>query len=242
MGNVGSVAFRESYSKNGFAQPYDSPDLMLLVGEEGRLFARPTTPLAAGQASSITGLLQLPETRSRAASFVCAGPGSRLTLDPKGNVPWSARLSSLSKLGACPGGTPVAGEVAITLGDGRQPSGMTSTIEGAPFAAPVGDVAVSSNADNSAVTAEVFSLSPMGSVVFSFERAGTAPLAEGAFLIVPEGGPDAGAVYCAGAGSTVRTGGSGSDFFLESVSLQGLTRLGTCQGAAAEGELYLCGG
>jgi hypothetical protein len=185
----------------------------------------------------------LPAVATRKQTFVCAGPGSFMSIDQEGGPgSWSARLASLSQLGGCPGGTPVEGEVNITLGNGQSPSGMTSTLQGANFAMPMGESFITAHLGHPGVVAAAFTESPMGSAIFAFEQAASAPIDEGAYLIIPDGAPDAGAVYCVGPGSTVTTSGSPIDFLIETVSFKGLSRLGSCPATAVAGSLSLCGG
>jgi hypothetical protein len=165
-----------------------------------------------------------------------------MTVVPDQNVPWVARLRSLSQLGGCPGGTLVEGEVNIALSSGEGPSGMTSTLQGASFAVPMGEGRWTSKLGQAGVVAELFTETPMGAAIFAFEPGTGSPIAEGAYLIVPDGAPDAGAVYCAGPGSTVTTDSTGPDFLIETVSFKSLSRLGACPATAVEGSLDLCGG
>jgi hypothetical protein len=244
VGTIGENVLNESYPPGDPMAPFDSPDVMLTFGGVGRAFLRPTAPPFPGQVTfGVTGMVDLPASETRQQSFVCAaGPGSLMTVVPDQNVPWVARLRSLSQLGGCPGGTPVEGEVNVTLGSGQGPSGMTSTLQGASFAMPMGEGRWTSNLDHAGVVAELFTESPMGTVIFAFEQAATAPVAEGAYLIVPDGAPDAGAVYCAGSGSGVTTSGTEIDFSIATVSFRNLTRLGACPATAVAGSLDLCGG
>ncbi|HEU4404718.1 MAG TPA: hypothetical protein VFS43_05445 [Polyangiaceae bacterium] len=239
-GTVGATTVGESYSGvNGFAEPYDSDDLALSLGDEGRAYVRPASAAPDGQTVAATGLLQLPPSDGRARTFVCAGEGSTVTLADADGSGWRAHLASLSQLGTCAGGTPVAGEVSITLGDGSEAPKLVSTLQGASFTVPVSNVALLGHVDRPGVVAEVFTDLRPGVAFFSFEEAATAPLDDGAYFIIPDGSPDAGAVYCVGAGSTVTMSGSGQNVLLEAVTLRGLRRLGTCPGAAA-GELDIC--
>jgi hypothetical protein len=243
VGSVGATTINEAYlATGGYEMPYfpASNDVVLSVGDAGRAYLAAASPPPEGQPVAVSGILQLPSSDATKSTFVCAGDGSSLTVFGDDGPLYSSHLASLSQLGACPGGTPVAGEITITLGDGSPPPKVVSTVEDAAFNVGVNKVSMLGHDNQAGVVAEVFTQPRQGVAFFSFDEASTATLDPGAYFVMPEGSPDAGAVYCAGAGSTAATTGVGSNVVIESVTLRNLSRLGACPGTAATGALDLC--
>jgi hypothetical protein len=241
-GKIGETVVNEVFAgSNGYALPYDSDDVVFSFGDEGRAYLRPAAGTPDGETVAARGLIQLPGEDARSRTFVCAGEGSTLTLAPFEGSGWAAHLASLSQLGSCPGGTPVAGEVSITLGDGSAPPKIVSTLADASFTVPVTSVGLLGRADRPGLSAEVFIDLRPGVAFVSFGEGASARVDEGGYFVVPDGSPDAGAVYCAGAGSTAVTSGSGETAVIESVTLKNLRRLGSCAAApASAGSLDVC--
>ncbi len=212
-------------------------DLALMFDQSGRVYTRAPEAPTPGEPTTATSLLQLNAGAQAAGqNFVCSGEGS-LTYDDDTN--WKVHAASLASLGPCPGGAPVAGEVALQY-DENFGGEITSTIEGSSFTASIFGLVGTTSEIDPYVDFELFP-SDGGSLFFSFQNlAPTVDLA-GGYFIVPSGNPDAGAVYCAGPGSTVTT--VESEFGLEpsSASLKNLTRLGTCAEATpVAGEIDFC--
>lgn len=241
-GKIGETVVNGAFAgSNGYALPYDADDVVFSFGDEGRAYLRPAAGTPDGETVAAIGLIQLPGEDARSRSFVCAGEGSTLTLAQFEGSGWAAHLASLSQLGSCPGGTPVAGEVSITLGDGSAPPKIVSTLADASFTVPVTSVGLLGRADRPGLSAEVFTDLRPGVAFVSFGEGASARVDEGGYFVVPDGSPDAGAVYCAGAGSTAVTSGSGESAVIESVTLKNLRRLGSCaEATAAAGSIDMC--
>ncbi len=237
-GNVGGESVDGVYSDFGAAFPYDSHDVLLNFGTDGRVHLTPSGPAAEGTPTPASALIQLGAAEPAVRAFVCGGAGTSVTLS-EGSPGWQARLSSLSVLGLCPGGTPVAGHVTIALGEGEEHV-MTSTIEGASFTASLGEGQVAGSLDDPRRVADLFTEARLGVASFSFLAKAPVDLIEGGYLVIPEGYPDAGAVYCIGEGSAVAISNPGPFTDIKAVALDNLSRLGACPAAPIDGEIELC--
>jgi hypothetical protein len=173
-----------------------------------------------GVAVAATGFFRMPEEGPDAGAVFCAGAGSSMTRGPEKRF----ELASLARLGACPG-EPVDGQITACLGD-------SSCITGNTFEGTLGDVSFDWSA---AITGwggviDIYQvrLDNGGFVVLDIVQ----DTILGGLLFLAPDGPDAGAVYCVGAGS-MQPGGPAPNAI--SFSASGLSRLGTCADATPVG-------
>lgn len=201
---------------------------MLIVRASNEQLAMPG-PVQAG------GYLREPlESPSRPAAWYCFDDTSTLVDD---GAAVTVSLEGLQLFGACPGGEPQLGTIAVCFGDAS--CGGESTVDVALTDAAY-LTALSDNASKDIGIGELLTKRTVGSgpsgtsgmlgihatnhlVGAPGER--TSPLGE-VFFIAPLGAPDGGAIYCAGEGSTLTYDGASGDPI--SASLTNVTRLGSC--------------
>jgi hypothetical protein len=193
--------------------------------------------------SPTAGWLRMPDDSPDPGAWYCAAAGTSQAM--AGGV-YEARLQSLSRVGACPG-LPVSGSMSLCFpeGDCGDPS-LSSDVPESTFAFTDGFY-YGVSTSNIAPTARIDLVADGGLWVMPTEDydreavdVATADLGPG-FVIVPEGLPDAGALYCVGEGSTVDYR---SDPYLGMVPVTAelvVSRLGRCPGAEpATGSLTFC--
>jgi hypothetical protein len=208
----------------------------------GLFFVTPTAPPVDGGPEPFTGLFRMPAPGPGAGAWFCAAEATASNgLTPGADF----TLTSLSKLGACPG-EPVDGVVNGCLGvqgsagceDGGD-SSLVSTLAGATFswADPArGVVAALGPGGRIEVLTSIPSDGTDGAgsrLEIEFDgvpaNGGTGKVTGGVLLIGP-GGPDPGGVYCVG-------GGTVGDAAPRRFTLTGLSRLGACGAAPVGGSL-----
>ena len=203
----------------------------------GAEITAPDTPIEA------TGMLRLPDESNLAGSWFCAGPGSSIEMDADfTKSTFVAR--SVTALGACPG-TPAAGQVDVCFSQCSDPS-LQSSLDGASFDRGVTAFSAMGPVGGSVVRLRTLLSGGYGRLILEaieidFAATGeqTAPLSRG-FLIVPQGAPDAGAIYCVGEGSTLAYTTSRAGIVPLSATLQNLSRLGSCPGTGVSGGISIC--
>lgn len=193
----------------------------------GDLFLFGEAAFSDGATGAATGILRFPMEGPSGGTVFCAGAGSSLTL---GGADDHFELASLALLGACPG-TPVAGEVTACLG-------ANGCIPGHTFVGDLDGVSFnwSSNVVGWSGAFDVFQVRTDNGAILAIDIAQDTVI--GGLLVMPPDGPDAHAVYCIGSGSLTPGGPQPNGI---AISLQGLSRLGTCADASAvEGAVSGC--
>jgi hypothetical protein len=192
--------------------------------------AYPTSPVA------VEGLVRMPQEGPDPGAWYACGAGSELVTDGTWYV--EATLEGVGRLGACPGAT-VEGFIDVCYGDVECGGGTTArgAIDGAEVdweltsAQGYGELGSTSTVVESVILADQGGLITLEATEIDPEATGieTSALGE-AFFVIPEGQPDAGAVYCAGAGSTLTYEGGPIPIPL-SARLTRLSRVGRAQDA-----------
>ncbi|MEJ7735398.1 MAG: hypothetical protein WKG00_40205 [Polyangiaceae bacterium] len=217
-------------------------------GEWGALYLLGPGALPSGDPEAVTAVLRMPDDSSDPGAWYCGGEGTAVQLGTRDLEPLAV-LQDLSSLGACPG-EPVAGEVDLCfLDETCGAPGMASALDGATFEVPIdGFIGVGSDIDGP--EAEISTTLLGGGGFVRLQATGvdpaapegvpqTSPLGIGWFL-VPAGQPDAGAIYCIGAGSTFAYRNEAGFVTPLSAKLNGVTRVGACPGDHVRGELGFC--
>jgi hypothetical protein len=240
---VGDRTFSGTYQPSGLGM--GGPGLVVSFGDDGRIYQRvslletgiyPTEPVSG------PGYVRLPSEGPNPGAWYCSGEDSSYVTANESTA--QLDLVEVGALGSCPG-RPVSGTVEVCLGAascGGQ-FAVTADLEAGTVEHGLFGLLVGAAIDGSELTGEAFAGEYDGGVVYFRsgqldETPGTheADLTD-AFFIVPGGQPDAGAVYCAGAGSTMQY--MGGFFDPVHVQLQGLSRLGTCP-LDDDGEMSVC--
>lgn len=227
-------------------------------GQLGILYF-PKVEAVEGEAVPARGLVRFPADSNLADTWYCAGYGSELSAQ-NGLSSLDITLDSLSLLGACETGTPVEGEIANCFtfeGQGCEDHNAVSTVPGAEFDVRFAGGYDTFYLDGQADSMELFqgpdfaATDSFGGLVrvdkfdIDLENRGTvhtAPIGN-AFLVVPPGAKDEGAVYCAGDGSTAQYVVFDDDaVIVQRVDMKSLRRIGACPAAdqCVEGQLKAC--
>lgn len=213
-------------------------------GERGALHLELQGPDTAPM--DATGFLRMPDDSAQPGAWVCVGEGSTIVRGDDWRTA-SATFRSLSTLGACPG-EPVTGTVSACFGDDTCETGLTSTLESASFDLPFDSYFVTGLAligspqwDFEAVPDPVMGFVAMHVDDIDLLSTGrqTTELPSG-YLILPDGVPDARAVYCIGPGSTIDYEMVEGTPDVLRATFASVSRLGACPGAGADGELQYC--
>jgi hypothetical protein len=222
------VAESYAYIDRGFRGPqykafFQTKGKVLLVGDAGI----GTT----GGTTAARGVFRMPDEGPAPGLWLCAGDGSNVTFDKDGDPDRTAfTLSSLSRLGTCPG-TPVSGEITACLSSDPAfcPTGTT-------FEGTLGDTTFDfgnfvSGWGGAILVYEIFLEN--GAVIALDIQQDTVL---SGVLRMPPDGADADAIYCLGGGSMIPGGGNSIQ-----ITVGGLSRLGTCAGATPiQGALTGC--
>lgn len=213
-------------------------------GDRGALHLELSGPETAPRAA--TGFLRMPDDSTQPGAWVCVGEGSSIAKGEDWRTA-SATLRSLSTLGPCPG-EPIAGTIDACFFDETCGSGMTSTLEGASFDLPLDSFMMSGFGELGSPRWDFEAvLEPtMGFVAMRIDDGDlastgrqTTTLSSG-YLILPDGLPDARAVYCIGPGSTIDYEVVDGTPNVLRASFAGVSRLGACPGDPADGQLQYC--
>lgn len=187
------------------------------------------------------GWFRVPEDQPDAGAWYCLD-GVDQTLAP-GDV-YAATAGRVTRAGPCPG-EPVDGDVVMCLSpqdcDGAQT--VQSTLDGAPFDLDLTFVLGTQTAERvffegftegAALRLDTFD------VDYAAPDVEVAEIADG-WLVVPPGLPDAGAIYCAGPGSTLEYAIDAPDIVRPiTVELHEVTRVACPPRAEVEGALAVC--
>jgi hypothetical protein len=193
----------------------------------------PTEPVA------VEGLLRMPEEGPDPGAWYCAGPGSQFVTD--GAFYADASLAITGRLGACPGAG-IDGQIDICFDDPSCGGGswMRGELDGAEVDFDLAQVQGYGELGSTRAVVEGAILWEQGGLV-TLEAVDIDPRTTeiatsalgNAFFVVPQGTPDAGAVYCAGEGSTLTYAGGPIPIPL-SAELRGLSRVGSCDDVQRE--------
>ena len=184
----------------------------------------------------------------RANEWLCFDDASQYVTNGDGIT--GASLHNLASLGTCPG-TPVEGTLELCFDSSCGTPGVAATIDGASFDAPLGTQWSAGPGDGAFIVSADFGKSGGdGSLGIGgeLELRATEVVQDGGthesavddgWIVMPLGAPDAGAIYCAGEGSSLQY--EGGDFFTpHSATLTGLSRLGSCAELDGDGTGSLC--
>ncbi|MCA9625709.1 MAG: hypothetical protein KC731_42095 [Myxococcales bacterium] len=200
-----------------------------------------------GETVATTGVLHLPPAGPLGEAFFCAGEGTSMVRTADGRI--QATLRSLGRIGACPGGEPVADELTACLVGWEDSAscaahGVTGTLGGETLDVPIEPELTIADPASGDLAIQAF-LPGVGSVAIATKGfdggtlgESTRPLDAG-YVVAPSTGSDPGAVYCVGGGTiTYRYDG----FALTPIeaSVGELRRLGSCEGASVAGEVGIC--
>jgi len=215
-------------AKNSLLTPFDdfsanaqSTTFTMVFGSGGRLHFSGQEDFGVETPAASTGAWLRPPTAMASSGiwFCDAAPGLVSFDKPiPGLISASATLSTLRKLGACPG-NPIYGALSVCLAiDDPSCSVLSGTLGGNPFKA-----------------ATTQGINFPGGYLWSLADGGLMDLESDkgtGTLITPAGGADGGAVYCIG---TIETTGD------HAFELTGFSRLGTCaEAGAAAGSIAMC--
>jgi hypothetical protein len=217
-------------------------------GDWGALYLLGPGAEPTGEPEAVTAVLRMPESSAQPGAWYCGGQGSAAQLGTRDLEPLVV-LRDLSSLGACPG-DPVAGEVDICfLDESCGAPAMASGLDGATFEVPIdGFIGIGGDIDGPEADISTTLFGGGGFVRLQATAVDpgapegvpqTSPLGIGWFL-VPVGQPDAGAVYCIGAGSTFAYRIEAGFVTPLSANLTSVTRLGVCPADPLHGELGFC--
>ena len=151
----------------------------------------------------------------------------------------TARLRSVSLLGACAGGQPLAGTVEACFDDAACGAiGLDSDLEGLPFTLPLAPGCMGGVNDGHTAIVETVIMAEWGGVFVIKSHAAamegeTVPI-EDAFIVMPTSSTDPGAVLCAGPGSTITYAPNSP--VPTSAHLASVSRIGACPPPDGEGD------
>jgi hypothetical protein len=199
----------------------------------GLLRLRSPTYFDQNATGEMSGWLRLPIGSSSSAIQCATASVTRFD-----ELSFDFHTTSVSELGACPG-DPVAGEVTACAGPSDfcgGPSEIVSSLAEAEFIEPFGTYNTVGNTLEEYLPLKYIKVGPDHLITTIEIWLEGGEVAEG-FVTIPSG-PDEGAIYCVGSGSTVTPDSTGAHAKL---SLKNLTRLGKCgPTGASSGSLSGC--
>lgn len=204
------------------------PGLLLLSGNDETMTGNiPRFALNDGQSAAVTNGVFLPPD-DQAPSVYCVGGGTVRRESDEALVD----LTGVGALGTCPG-VPVDGEISVCfgLGDGCGEDSIDSvvgTLDGQPMDTQLRGYLGLGGSYQAGIAGGFL----MWNEVRDFTTtAATGPVSS-ALIFTDPAGPHGGAVYCAGDASSWEEVGGDSLSENTLVTMRGLSKLGTCQGAA----------
>ncbi len=170
-------------------------DETLRLSSLGITYFKGTTPLGVSHPTG--GVFRMRAGGSW--QFACAGEGSTTTV---GEGFASFELAQVATLGSCPGGQPVTGTIEVCYGGATtecDPGSVHSTLAGATFDAELLSDLGHLPQDSSVATMTAYL--PAAGLAHDAPIQLNAPgpleaAVEAGYFVVPDGQPDAGAVYC----------------------------------------------
>jgi hypothetical protein len=223
-----------------------SDGFQMPLGKYGALYVRTLDGSAPGALHTVTSaLLRMPEDSDDPGTWYCGGAGSQAVIDSDFQT-FQVLLRSVSSLGKCPG-KPVEGGMEVCFPGQPCPPGISSTVAGAsfdalldgyesasgPFGGSEAKIVATIKGGGGHILLQATSIDPKSADVQ------TATLGLGT-VTIPDGQPDAGAVYCIGKDSTLEYKISAGGPAPLHATLKNLSRLGACPGMAASGQIGLC--
>jgi hypothetical protein len=215
------TGFRWTYRT--FPEMGTEPGILILEGTEEQS-NEPSRSLMNGQMVSVDyALLHVGSSATAAGRFYCSSGSSTATMHVD---ELTLALQNLHALGGCPG-TPVSGELTACYGCG---DGLSGTVDGKTVALRADEaMQIGPTAGNSSFYHEDGTLTD----IMKTEGGAVA----WAVIAMPFNGPHAGAVYCAGEGSTWVVSDDGQSTVS---TLRNLSKLPSCPTGASTDALTGC--